>query len=578
MAKRPKDNQLRNRIRILCFLFLGAVTLLAAKAVDTQVRLGDFLARKAENNYVTTLTIAGDRGQILDRNQNKLGANIDMLTVLATPYQVKKDQDTAGKLARLLDLDKGQLSARLYTQRGYARVKENITQDKAREIRNLGLSGIYFQKSSKRFYPNRELASQVMGFTGRNGAGREGLEYKFNQQLAGKQLKVNVKRAGDGRILDIDTRRRSQLAGDSIVLTLDKQIQFLSEQTLARTVEKHQAKSGMALVLRPSTGELLSIAHYPKFNPNTVVDYKKGFWRNRAATDAFEPGSVMKIFTVAAALEKGMNPGDSIYCENGKYKVGRYTIKDTHPYEWLNINEILQFSSNIGSAKISETIGGKALYHYLARFGFGKKPNSGSPGETGGTLATYDQWADIDRDTIAFGQGMAASAVQIIAGMGAIANDGILMQPMLIKKIVSNDGKDLQVFHPTPVGRVVSSKTADAVKTMMNLAVGDEGTGSKARLDGYPVCGKTGTAQKASKGRKGYSKSRYVSVFAGFAPQRDPKLAVLVVVDEPREKYYGGDVAAPAFKSIMAQSFNYLNIPPETPRNLVAALTRGETQ
>ncbi len=284
----------------------------------------------------------------------------------------------------------------------------------------------------------------------------------------------------------------------------------------------------------------------------------------------------MKIFTAAAALEKGFAPKSIFFCENGTYDIGSFTIHDTHPHDWLSINQIIKFSSNIGAAKIVETIGDKALYHYLVGFGFGDKTHLGSPGETAGNLISYRKWSKIDAGAISFGQGISVSAVQLISAISAIANDGKLMKPMLIKKIISKDGKSLRQYHPQAIRQIVSSKTAQQVKKMMSLAVKEEGTGHKAAIDGYTVCGKTGTAQKALKNKKGYAKNKYISVFGGFAPCDNPELAILVVVDEPRKKYYGGDVAAPAFKAIMTESFNYLNIPPEKTKQMIALLSPGE--
>jgi cell division protein FtsI (penicillin-binding protein 3) len=328
----------------------------------------------------------------------------------------------------------------------------------------------------------------------------------------------------------------------------------------------------MALVMHPATGELLAMAHFPRFNPNNYNEFNPALFRNRAVTDAFEPGSTMKVFTAAAALEQGMTPNSIFFCENGRYRIGRYTIRDTHPHDWLTIDHIIAYSSNIGAAKIAETLGKNALHDCLTRFGFGDRTLVECPGEITGILMPPERWTRIDTGAISFGQGISVSAIQLITGISAIANNGLVMKPMLVKQIVSNTGEDLQVFHPTPVRQAITPRTAARIKHMMALAVQEKGTGTKAALAGYNVCGKTGTAQKVIPGQKGYAKNIYTSVFAGFAPHQNPQLAVLVVVDEPRNKYYGGDVAAPAFKSILAQSFNYLSIPPAD-GNMVAAVT-----
>ena len=570
------NKEIKQRIIVIRVLIVMAIFLLGAKSFDIQIFKAKDLAKKAENDYSRYITVKGERGQILDRSMNKLATSIDAISITACPLKIKDPVSAAKKLSKILDINNKKLQDTLSSQRMFAWVARKVAPDQANQIRQLNLSGIYFENDSKRFYPNRNLAAQVIGFTGSEDSGLEGLEFKYNSVLEGSSVKIKVKQDGNGGILDLDKKRRAELKGKSIVLTIDKKIQFLSEQTLKRAVKTHQAKSGIALVMRPQTGELLAIAHFPQFNPNNFKGYNKDIFRNRAVTDAFEPGSAMKVFTAAAALEKGFGPNTIFFCEKGTYKIGTFTIHDTHPYDWLSINQIIKFSSNIGAAKIGETLGKKALYNYLAGFGFGDKTRVGCPGETSGNLIPYRNWSRIDTGAISFGQGISASAIQLISGISAIANNGNLMRPMLIKKILSNNGEDLKVYHPETIRRVISLKSAQQVKRMMSLVVKEEGTGTKAAIDGYTVCGKTGTAQKALKNKKGYSKNNYISVFAGFAPEDNPELAILVVVDEPKKLYYGGDVAAPAFKTIMAESFNYLNIPPEKNKVMIALLPTGE--
>ncbi|RLC05594.1 MAG: penicillin-binding protein 2 [Deltaproteobacteria bacterium] len=570
------NKTMKQRIIVVQVLMVSLIFLMGAKSFDIQVFKAHELTQKAENDYARHVIVKGERGQILDRSMNKLATSIDAISITACPFKIKDPGVAARKLSKILNINAKKLQKTLSSQRMFAWVARRVSPNQASQIRQLNFTGIYFENDSKRFYPNRNLAAQVIGFTGADDSGLEGFEFKYNSVLEGSSLKVRVNRDGNGRILDLDKKKRAQLKGNSIVLTIDKKIQFLSEQTLEKTVKAHRAKSGMVLVMRPQTGEFLSIAHFPEFNPNNFKGYESAVFRNRAVTDAFEPGSAMKVFTAAAALEKGFTPKSIFFCENGTYKIGTFTINDTHPHDWLSINQIIKFSSNIGAVKIGETIGDKALYKYLAAFGFGDKTRVGSPGETSGILAPYRKWSRIDAGAISFGQGVSVSAIQLISGISAIANDGNLMKPMLVKKIISKNGEDLSVYHPETIRRVVSSKTAQQVKRMMSLVVKEEGTGIKASMEGYTVCGKTGTAQKALKNQKGYSKNKYISVFAGFAPQDNPELAVLVVIDEPRKQYYGGDVAAPAFKTIMAESFNYLNIPPEKTKHMIALLSTGE--
>ena len=576
--ERLAKKQLGRRVLFVQFFLILCIGLLGAKSFEVQILKGRALTQIATQTYSRDLAIQGDRGQILDRHMSKLGTSIDAPNVTADPTQVKNPAVTAGKLAKLLDLDKAKLKAKLSQKRRFAILARRISPDQAKAVKALNLKGIYLKNDSKRFYPNRNLAAQVIGFTGKEDRGLEGLEFKYNAILEGSRVTAKVTRDGAGRILDIDKNQRDGLRGNAIVLTIDKKIQFLSERTLARTVKAHKAKSGMALVMRPATGELLAAAHYPEFNPNNFAGFSRDRYRNRSVTDAFEPGSIMKIFTVAAAIEKGMSPKSIFFCENGKYKIGGYTIHDTHPEEWLTLSQIVKFSSNIGAAKITETIGRKALHHYLTAFGFGQKTRVGSPGESSGNLLPYRKWSKIDAGAISFGQGVSVTGIQLISAISAIANNGRLMKPMLVKKIISHTGKELQTFEPTIIRQVVSQDTADLVKKMMNQVVQEEGTGTKAAMEGYAVCGKTSTAQKVDKGKRGYAKNKYIAAFGGFAPLNDPELAILVVVDEPRPNYYGGVVAAPAFKTIMSKSFNYLSIPPENNNAMIAALTKEDAQ
>ncbi|MBA3011847.1 MAG: penicillin-binding protein 2 [Desulfobacula sp.] len=574
--KTAPQKKTQRRILMVQILLVGCLCFLGAKSFEVQIFEARDLTEKAEQSYSKDLTIKGERGQILDRNLNELGTNIDAPTITADPSQIRNTAQAAKDLARILKTDEKSVKEKLSRRGRFTMIARKVSTAQADQIRALKLQGIYFENDSKRFYPNRDLAAQVIGFTGENDSGLEGLEFKYNDILDGDIVNIKVRRDGAGRVLDINQNPRMELKGNSIVLTIDKKIQFLSERTLEQTVRDHRAKSGMALVMKPSTGELLAIAHYPGFNPNNYMSSDKDTYRNRALTDAFEPGSIIKVFTAAAALEKGFTPKSIFFCEKGEYRIGRFTIHDTHPREWLTLNQIVQFSSNIGAAKISETIGKEALHYYLAGFGFGDKTDVGCPGETNGTLLPHEKWSNIDAGAISFGQGLAVSSLQLISGISAIANGGMLMKPMLIKKIISNTGNELEVFAPTRLRQIISPKTAAQVKHMMNLVVQEEGTGTKAAMEGYAVCGKTSTAQKASTGQAGYAKNKYISAFAGFAPQENPELAILVVIDEPQKQHYGGDVAAPAFKTILAKSFNYLNIAPERTKSMIAAVTKGE--
>lgn len=577
------NNRLKTRIVFVQALMVLAICLLGFKSFEVQVLRAGHLTEKAENDYAKHVSVKGERGQILDRRHYKLATSIDAVSITACPAIIKNPAATAQKLSQILKINRHKLKKQLSTQHRFTWVKRKVPLKQAEQAKQLNLTGIYFENDSKRYYPNKYLAAQVIGFTGREDRGLEGLEFKYNTYLEGRTLKRKLTKDGIGRVLNLDKKQKAQLKGSSIVLTLDKRIQYLSEQTLEQTVKIHKAKSGMALVMAPGTGELLSIAHYPRFNPNNFSSYDRFNFRNRAVTDSFEPGSAMKVFTAAAALERGLAPKSIFFCENGSYRMGRKTIHDTHEHGWLSINQIIKYSSNIGVAKIAETIGSRPLYNFLVDFGFGSKTRIASPGETAGQLIPLAKWTQIDSGAISFGQGISVSAIQLLTGISAIANNGKLMKPILVKQILSGSGEVLKTYQPQVIRQVITPKTARQIRHMMHLAVKEEGTGTKAAINGYQVCGKTGTAQKALKHKKGYAKNKYTSVFGGFAPKDNPVLATLVIIDEPRKGYYGGDVAAPAFKNIMAEAFNYLNIPPrhtdpvppEKPA-MVAALTDGE--
>lgn len=570
-------NRMNKRLLTVKVLMIASVFILAGKSFYIQIFQAEELATKAKKDYVRVVQIKGERGQIFDRSMNQLATSVEAASISACPANIEEPGKVARQLAQILGLNSRKLKKKLSSKRQFTWIVKKVSKDQAQRIAKLNIEGVYIEKDTKRIYPNKEVAAQVLGFTGVDNEGLEGLEFKYEKLLKGKTKEIRLTKAGKSGVITIAKEQRSQLKGKSLVLTIDKKIQYVSEQALQQAVQTHKGKSGIAIVMRPKTGELLSIAHYPKFNPNHFRGVAYETFKNRAVTDMFEPGSVIKVFTAASALEKGYSPRFIFFCENGSYKIGKYTIHDTHPHEWLSINQIIKFSSNIGAAKITETIGSNTLYESLNSFGFGKKTQVDCPGEISGSLLPVEKWTAVDTSAISFGQGMSVTAVQLLNGVSAIANDGVLMKPMLIKKVLSNTGEVEQEFGPQPVKQVVSKTTADHVKRMMNLVVQEDGTGTKAAMERYEVCGKTGTAQKAFKNKRGYSKTKYTAVFAGFAPKNNPELAILVVVDEPKPKHYGGEVAAPAFKTIMAESFNYLNIAPEKNNQMVAFVPAGDT-
>ena len=379
----------------------------------------------------------------------------------------------------------------------------------------------------------------------------------------GREKEITVLKDALGRRFE-GARHPPLTEGNDVVLTIDRTIQHIAQKALEASVSEYGGESGMAIVMVPATGEVLALAHYPFFNPNNYQEFGRELWRNRAITDPFEPGSTMKMFSAAAAIDTGIcSPSTIFYCENGEYRIGKNVVHDTKSHGWLSLQQIVKYSSNIGSVKMAEKLGARQLYEYLQRFGFGQRSGIACPGETTGSLSSFKKWSAIDTGAISFGQGVSVSAIQLAAAASAIANDGMLMKPMLVKAITDRKGRTLRTFSPQPVRRVVASHTAKTVRRILKTVITEGGTGVNAALEGYSVCGKTGTAQKIDESGT-YAKDRYLASFVGFAPADHPELTILVLVDEPKGQSYGGIVAAPAFRQIALETLSYLNIPPGT--------------
>lgn len=564
MIKKDNTKKRQRRIIFLEIIIFMIIALLGARSIELQIFKATSLTEKAEKEYTRYSLIQGERGQIYDRNMNELSTSVNTLSIAAVANKIKNPGKAASKLAAALGINEYSLKKRLSSNKSFVWVERRVTPNKIKKVKALELEYIFFKKDTRRYYPNKSLAGQIIGFTGIDNKGLEGLEYKYNSVLSGQDIRIQTIKDATGRLIDSNETFANKFKGNSLVLSIDRKIQFIAEHALENAVIKEDAKSGTAIVMVPATGELLAIAHYPKFNPNHYAGFTPEIWRNRAVTDQFEPGSVMKIFAVATALNQGIvSPKSIFYCENGAYKIGNYTINDSRPYGWLTLTQIVKYSSNIGATKISEAMSNKSFYNSLNAFGFANKTQIACPGEASGELRHYSKWSNLDSSTIAFGQGIAVSAIQLITGVSAIANNGILMKPLLVKQIISNTGEITKINGSTPIRRVISDSAARKIKLIMQEVVSEEGTGKNAFIKEYSVGGKTGTAQIANKNSRGYSENKFTAVFAGFAPVQNPELAILVVVDEPKNNHYGGVVAAPVFKNILLESFNYLGIPPD---------------
>ncbi|NNK85182.1 MAG: penicillin-binding protein 2 [Desulfobacterales bacterium] len=574
--KSNEKKYIRFRLGLVIFIFFVLFTAIGAKAVYLQVFCSPWLAQKAADQYERSFELAGNRGTIYDTNLTKLAVSNLATSIAAYPAQIKNVKKTEKALSRILKIKRKVLKNKLSSKKPFVWIKRQSSPNETKAVKALKLEGIGFIPEYNRFYPNKTLAAQVVGFTGTDGNGLEGVEYYYDTYLKGEIGNFTIFKDAFGNRFTSGEKNIPDHNGKNIILTIDKNIQYITERALEETVTSFSAKSGMAVVIAPKTGAMLAIAHYPFFNPNSFKYFRKELWRNRAITDPFEPGSTMKIFSAAAAIESGgSSPNTIFFCENGEYRIGRKIIHDNTSHGWLSLQQIIKYSSNIGAVKISEILGPEHLYNTLWNFGFGKKTGIDCPGETAGSLALYKHWTKLDAGVISFGHGISVSAVQLIAAVSTIANDGVLMKPYLVKAITDKNGQYIHRFKPRKIRRVISSNTAKQVTKIMKTVITRNGTGTLAALEGYSVSGKTGTSQKI--GEDGtYAEDKYISSFAGFTPAENPEIAILVVIDEPVETYYGGIVAAPVFKKIAHETLNHMNISPTVEFNKLTLSLKKE--
>lgn len=571
---------MRLRVALLGLIFAAGLAANFARAFVLQVREKEKLKGMAQDQYMRELELPARRGEVFDRRGVPLAQSVDVDSIFVDP-SVLEDQKLGGRmLARELGLDEKELAARMQRGKRFAWVKRQATPTEVARVKALNLPGVGYAKEPRRFYPQRELASHVLGLVGNEGRGLDGLELAFDDELSGEGVKNQGFRDARGRkLLTQGTVDLAAREGAQVTLTIDRHLQYVTEKALQKAVTDNKAAAGMAVVMDPRTGEILALANAPTFNPNAPQGGPEAL-RNRGITDQFEPGSTFKAFVIAAALDaRTITENQTFDCQNGAMKIGKHTVNDDHPHASLDTRGVLQVSSNVCAAKVGQSLGRERFVDAVNRFGFGQRLGLGLPGETKGSLP-YPK-AEIQLATQSFGQGLTTSAVQLAAAYAALANDGVLMRPYLVAKVVDPDGVSLLENQPTEVRRVVSARTARTVVHMLESVVEKGGTAPAARMDEYRVAGKTGTAQKAGPG--GYGDKR-IGSFVGMLPAEDPRLLVLVVVDEPKTDVYGGLVAAPAFKEIASAAMPYLGVTPsraapvkEQPKDAVAAGARPAT-
>jgi cell division protein FtsI (penicillin-binding protein 3) len=558
-VRRPPVTRLIAMFALMMLAFAGIVVRLAF----LQVRDNPELEALGMQQRVRTVTLAARRGEILDRSGVPLAVTREARDIYVDPRNVVDAHAEAETIAGVLDLRAREVQAALESDGTFVFIDRQVDLEVAAELEALALPGIGFLEVPKRYYPGGELAAQVLGFVNVDGKGAAGLESGYDEVLAGTPGERTVEMSADGLAISsgLDTIVQP-VPGSAMHTTIDRQMQYMAQAALERAVKANGALGGTAVVMDPATGEVLAMATYPGFDPNDFGEAPIEAMRNRAVTDAFEPGSVNKIITAAAALETGAVSLEQRFQVPSSMEVGPFTIHDSHehPVESMTIGDIITESSNIGSALIAEQVGSETLGSYMEQFGYGRPTGVGFPGEASGVLLPGDQWDEVIRATVSYGQGISVTPLQMANVYATIANGGRWMQPTIVRGFEGPDG----TFRPSDVRstkRIIRPDTAQLLTSMLASAV-EEGTGVNAQIPGYQVAGKTGTSRKLDE--YGHYVQRYVASFAGFLPAADPKVVIAVSIDEPRT-VYGGLAAAPLFQEIARYAIQRLAIPAAPP-------------
>ncbi len=568
-AQPAVDTWVRTRVYIVASALTALFCAIGYKAYAVQVTGGEHYRELARRQHLRTVEVPAPRGSIYDATGAELAVTADVDSAFANPREIVDVAGTAERIAELLDLDVRAVEAKLSADRYFVWLERHITVEEADALRAADLPGVSMTREPRRFYPFKQLAAPLLGFAGIDGNGLDGIERSMDELLVGKRAKLAAVRDASGTILLGANSGDDEAAspGSSITLTIDRFIQFSSERALAESIEVNEAEAGTVVVLDVNTGAVLAMASWPTYDPNDPrgrAQSRQGA-RNRAITDAYECGSVMKVFTIAAAIEAGVvTPDQWIDTENGRFKVGRKLIRDVHRDPRLTVTGVLKRSSNVGAAKIARKLGPERLHAALLHYGFGAKTGIELPGERAGIVHKPDRWGEIGLATISFGYGMTATPLQVAQTLAAIGNGGTLHEPRLIKQVADSTGR--VVYRHEPNGRrIMSEQTARQMLAML-AAVFEKGkhggTARKIDVPGFLVGGKTGTSHKLDPQTRTYSKDLYLSSFIGLAPIDDPKIAVVVLIDEPHgEHHYGSQVAGPVFARIVSESLRYMGVP-----------------
>ncbi len=553
------------RSRMVGLLLMGAFLALVARGFYLQVINNDFLQEKGDSRYRRDIEVSASRGKITDRNGDMLAVSTPMKSIWAIPGDARTiSSDQKRQLAALLDMSVRELDGKLASEKTFTFVKRQVPPETAERIAAMKLPGVHQEREYRRYYPAGDMTAHIVGFTGVDDKGLEGVELAYQAALLGRAGSRTVIRDRRGNIVEDVGSIRPPQDGKEIRLALDSKVQYIAYSQLKAAVETNKAKAGGAIVVDARNGEILALANWPTYNPNNRQTLTGAQLRNRALTDTFEPGSVMKPFTAALSLERGKVRYDTIInCAPGRMTIGTATISDAHPHGALTVAQVIQKSSNIGTAKLALSFQPKEMWELYDALGFGQSPNLGFPGEVNGRLRPWKNWRPIEQATMSYGHGISVSLVQLARAYTVFARDGELLPLSLLR------------LDETPVHgrRIFSPQTVREVRSMLEMAAGPEGTAPKARVPGYRVGGKTGTAYKLENGV--YAR-KYIASFVGVAPMSDPRLVVAVMIDEPSGgSHYGGDVAGPAFSQITGGALRTLGVPLDAP--LPAATGKDKT-
>lgn len=565
----------RARRYVLLLVMLCGFAVVLFRLVSLQVLQAAELTAKADRQHQKTVSLEGARGTVVDRHGKVLAMNMEVPSVFGIPTALESPAKTARSLSPVLHVRADALEKKLRQDRSFVWLARKLDPEQGRRLEHMPMEGIGLVMEGRRFYPKGPLLAHVLGFAGMDGEGLEGIERRYESQLHGEKRVVILQRDAMGRtVFPKGQAEQVPAAGHSLVITVDEVIQYIAEKEVEEAVTKAHAKSGTVIVLDPQTGAVLALAISPRFDPNAVASLTADRWRNRALTDTYEPGSTMKALVAAAALEENvMKPSTMLYGENGRMTIANTVIHDHEKLGWMTFAQVIQKSSNIGAAKTGMALGDQRLYRYLQAFGFGQKTEIDLPGEVGGMVKHPREWGRRSLASISMGQEIGVTPIQMVSAVAALANGGVLMKPYVVSEVRDAQGKALRQILPQVKRRVVSPETARTVTSILEGVVTD-GTGAKAAIPGFRVAGKTGTAQKIDPRTGAYSSTLFVGSFVGFVPADNPRLAMIVVIDEPQGESWGGTVAAPVFRRVGEQVLNYLGVSSDEPVKLAMASNR----